>query len=59
MKVTITYCNPCNFLSQASRVDNELKEAFDDIEVELVEGENCTFGIRLGYTLLFAREECS
>ena len=58
-KIIITYCKPWNFLPQASRVERELLNAFDDLDVELVEGEHGIFEIKYGDSLIFAKKKDS
>jgi len=53
MKVEITYCGMWNYLPQASRLEEEIKGKFSDIEVKLIEGSNGVFRIKLDGEVIF------
>lgn len=53
MKVEITYCGMWNYLPQASRLEEELKGKFSDIIVDLIEGTNGVFRVKLDDKVIF------
>ena len=53
MKVEITYCGVWDYLPQASRLEEELKDRFLDITVELIEGSDGVFRVKLDDKVIF------
>ena len=57
MKIEIFYCSEWNYLTQASRLEDELKGKFVDIEVKLIAGKGGIFKVLLNGKMIFNKED--
>ena len=57
MRVSITYCVPWNFLPQASRVEQELKDNFENVTVEFIKGSGGIFDVKVDNKMIFSKDE--
>ena len=55
MNITITYCGVWNYLPRASRVEDEIKEAFSDVKIDLIESSGGVFDVTLNGSLIFSK----
>ena len=53
MKVEIYYCGEWNYLPEASRLEEELKGNFSDINIKLNEGSGGIFKVIIDDTVIF------
>ena len=53
MNIKIYYCGEWNYLPEASRLEEELKGNFSDLDIELIEGKGGTFLVILKDVVIF------
>jgi len=53
MKIEIYYCSMWNYLPQASRLEEELQNSFNNIEVSLIASSGGTFQVLVNEKIIF------
>lgn len=53
MTIKIYYCSMWNYLPQASRLEEELKNNFKDIDINLIAGSGGTFKVIVDEKVIF------
>lgn len=57
MKVVITYCTMWNYLPTASRVEEEIKSAFSDVEMTFELGSGGDFIVEVDGKIIFSKND--
>ncbi len=57
MKVVITYCTSWSYLPQASRVEEEIKQAYSDAEVTFELGSGGNFIVEVDGKVVFSKND--
>jgi len=59
MFIKIFYCGEWNYLPQASRLEDELKNSFDDVEIELNKSSGGDFRVIVDEKTIFDKRAMS
>lgn len=57
MDVKITYCNSWSYRPQASRVEKEIKNVYNDANIDLIVGSGGNFIVEVDGKVIFSKRD--